>query len=105
MSAVELHLSLYVPCRSGVSRASPRKCTKEEWLASPSAATAHCRIVAVRIAAGRTAVDTVAGHIVVGTVVARTAVAVDIAMVVVPRAAAEMVLDHGVVEVDPDYNS
>ena len=51
--------------------------------------------IAAGIAAGRT----------VDTVVARTAVVVDIAMVVVPKAAAEMVLDHGVVEVDPDYNS
>jgi len=64
----------------------------------------HNCIVADRIAVagtvvGHTAVDTV------DTVAARTAVVVDIATVVVPRAAAEMVLDHRVVEVDPDYNS
>ena len=101
MSAVELHLSLYVPCRSGVSRAIPRKCTKEEWLANLSAVIVHNCIVADRIAVA----GTVVGHTAVDTVVARTAVVVDIATVVVPRAAAEMVLDHRVVEVDPDYNS
>ena len=104
LSAVELHLSLYAPCRSGVLQSILKKDTAEEWLANLSVASVHCRMVAARIAAagtvvGHTAVDTV------GTVVARTAVVVDIATVVVPRAAAEMVLDHRVVEVDPDYNS
>lgn len=94
MSAVELHLSLYVPCRSGVLQSILKKDTAEEWLASPSAATAHCRMVADRIA-------------VAGTVVARIAVEADIAMVVVPRAAGavEAVLVHRAAGVDPDYNS
>ncbi len=103
MSAVELRLSLYVPCRSGVPRASPRKCTKEEWLASPSAVIVHNCIAAGRIAVA----GTVVGHTAVDTVVARTAVVVDIAMVVVPRAAVavEAVLVHRAAGVDPDYNS
>ena len=99
MSVVELRLSLYVLYRSDAPQAILKKDTGEEWLASLSAATADSRIVVDRIA------GTVVGHTAVGTVVVRTAVVVDIAMVVVPRAAVAMVLARRVVEVDLDYNS
>ena len=61
-------------------------------------------MVAARIAVA----GTVVGHIVVdtvGTVAARTAVVVDIATVVVPRAAVDMVLAQRAAGVDPGYNS
>ena len=68
-------------------------------LASLSAASVHCRMVADHIAVAGTVVD----HT-VGTVAVRTVVVVDIAMVVVPRAA-EMVPDRRAAVVDPGYNS
>ncbi len=103
LSAVELHLSLYAPCRSGVLQSILRKDTAEEWLASLSAASAHCRMVVDRIAAA----GTVVGHTAVDTVAARTAVVVDIATGVVPRAAVavDMVLAQKAAGVDPGYNS
>jgi len=61
-------------------------------------------MVAARIAVAGTVAARIA---VAGTVAARTAVVVDIAMVVVPRAAVavEAVLVHRAAGVDPDYNS
>ncbi len=65
-------------------------------------------IVNNRIAVAGTVVGhTVVGRTAVDTVVARTAVVVDIATVVVPRAAGavEAVLVHRAAVVDPGYNS